>query len=81
MFFLNNNVVHIKASAMLIHLEFVGIFFKRTAKSGITVTICKHVMSMLTNEFVAFKMRIKQKSPFQFRSKVPDLFSCRFSRG
>ena len=84
MFFLNNSSVHIKVSVMLIHLEFVGIFFKRTAKSAITVTICEHVMNVLTHEFVAFKMRIKFffKSIFQlFRSslKVPDLSSCRYS--
>ena len=45
---------------MSIYLEFVSIFFKRTAKSAITVTICEHVMKMLTHEFVAFKMQIKQ---------------------
>ena len=60
MFFLNNSFVHIKVSVMLIQLEFVGIFFKRTAKSAITVTICEHVMNVLTHEFVAFKMRIKE---------------------
>ena len=69
----------------VIHLEFVGIFFKRTAKIAITVTMCGHVMNMLTDEFLAFKMQIKQNflRLCQFRSslKFPDLFSCRFSSG
>ena len=63
MFFLDNTFVHIKVSVMWI-MSIMHVFsFKRTSESAITVIIMpiyEHVMSALTYEILAFKMRISQ---------------------